>query len=246
MEDGQQRGSQTRGNRTSRRRDYAELDDKERKKFRSLAATLKFMSLGRSNVQYTTRAICTQMAANQKRRMEDVDEVPRGSTCSNCGVVGHIAKVGYAKGKGKTMEGAGKKGSCKSEGHKGGLSGESKSWGYQGQSWTCGRAAHASAECRWRVAGVEQEEPTAEEVEDNLCQRCMEKSEECGSSGMWRKKKAQAARGADPSTGHTKIDVMGYNEIREDRDDVFVQSSKRKTCNRQERTDDMTSASRSN
>ena len=39
--------------------------------------------------------------------------------------------------------------------------------------------------------------PTAEEVEDNLSHRRMEKSEECGSLGMWwnsrRRKKAVAA-----------------------------------------------------
>ena len=44
--------------------------------------------------------------------------------------------------------------------------------------------------------------PTVEEVEDNMSQRRMEKSEECGSLGMeWnsrkrkRRKKAPAARG---------------------------------------------------
>ena len=44
--------------------------------------------------------------------------------------------------------------------------------------------------------------PTAEEVEDNLSQRRMEKSEECGSWGMWwksrKRKKARAARVANP------------------------------------------------
>ena len=62
----------------------------------------------------------------------------------------------------------------------------------------------------------------AEKMEDRLNQKKMETSEECGSSGMWRRsrtirglasithtvrwKKAPAARGA--STGQVKIDVM--------------------------------------
>ena len=57
---------------------------------------------------------------------------------------------------------------------------------------------------------------TAEEVEDNLSQGRTEKSEECGSLGMWwnsrKRKKAPAARGADPSTGYVKIDAT--NELK--------------------------------
>ena len=61
-----------------------------------------------------------------------------------------------------------------------------------------------------------------EEAEDNLNQKKMEKSEECGSSGMWRRsrtrmgaasitytvrwKKVSGARGADLSIGQVKID----------------------------------------
>ena len=37
-------------------------DEAERKKFRSLAATLNFMSLDRSDVHYAAKEICTKMA----------------------------------------------------------------------------------------------------------------------------------------------------------------------------------------
>ena len=53
---------------------------------------------------------------------------------------------------------------------------------------------------------------TADKVEDNLSQKRMEKSEGCRSLAVWRnsrkRKKAPAARGADPSTGDVKINVM--------------------------------------
>ena len=55
---------------------------------------------------------------------------------------------------------------------------------------------------------------TAEEMEDNLSQRRMEKSEGVESLGMrWNSrklKKAPAARGADQSTGHMKINAINY------------------------------------
>ena len=114
--------------------------------------------------------------------------------------------------------------------------------------------------------------PTAEEVEDNLSQRRMVKSEESRSLGVWwnsrKRKKARAARGADPSTGHTKINAM--NHVISVKDDAmgsvkfvevnvmgsvksvkivvtgFVQSSQRQTCKRLEKTDEMTNANRSN
>ena len=86
--------------------------------------------------------------------------------------------------------------------------------------------------------------PAAEEVEDNLGQRRMEKSEEFETLGMWwnsrKGKKAPAARDADLSTGTTKVNAMNHVkfvrrvQIREDRRDGFVQSSKRKTCKRLE------------
>ena len=62
---------------------------------------------------------------------------------------------------------------------------------------------------------------TARKAEDNLNQKTMEKSEECRSSGMWRSQrrkrrlaivthtmrwnKAQAALGADPSSGQARM-----------------------------------------
>ena len=55
---------------------------------------------------------------------------------------------------------------------------------------------------------------TAEKAEDNRNQNKMEKSEECGSSGMWRRssrrRRQPAACGADPSTGQVRIGVMNY------------------------------------
>ena len=54
--------------------------------------------------------------------------------------------------------------------------------------------------------------PTAEEVEDNLSQRRTEMSEECGSLGYGGdrggRRRHQPPRGADPSTGHVKINAM--------------------------------------
>ena len=110
--------------------------------------------------------------------------------------------------------------------------------------------------------------PTAEDVEDNMSQRRMEKSEECGSLGMWwnsRRKKALAACVADPSTRHMNINAMNHVKIvQEDATGsvtvvkidmigsvkfvkiVFLQSSKRKTCKRLEKTDGTTNVHRSN
>ena len=84
-----------------------------------------------------------------------------------------------AKGKGKTMTGAGKTGSGKSGGHKGGPSEEANSCRYQGSCWTNGRVGHQWAECRWRVAGVEEEDVDCRKSEDNLT----EEDEEVG--GVW-------------------------------------------------------------
>ena len=106
---------------------------------------------------------------------ENVDEVRRRSTRYSWEMMGHFARdckrtgkgekggdrsKGYAKGEGKTTEGAGKKGP-----HKGGPSGESKSWRYQGQvdvPWKWTRADSVSTESRCHRGG---KMTTAEEVE---------------------------------------------------------------------------------
>ena len=119
---------------------------------------------------------------------------------------------GHANGKRKTVKGKGKKGSGTLGSPKGGLLGESKGWGCQGQNWRCGRTADRAAECRWRVAGIEEE--------DGDCPRSggqPESEEGCGSLGMWwnsrKRNKAPATRGADPCTGHLKIKLMSHVKI---------------------------------
>ena len=61
---------------------------------------------------------------------------------------------------------------------------------------------------------------TAEEVEENLIQKKMAKSEGCGSLGIWwnsrKRKKAPAAQGVDPSTGHVKINAKNHVKFAED------------------------------
>ena len=112
------------------------------------------------------------------------------------------------------MKGAGRSVSGKSGGHKGVLSGGSKSWEYTKDS---AERAVESDTSRQSVDGKSlasrRKMTTAEEVEDNLSQR-MEKSEECGSLGMWwdsrKRKKAPTAWGADPSTGHMNINAMNH------------------------------------
>ena len=67
-------------------------------------------------------------------------------------------RKGCAKGRGQTMKGAGKKGSGKPGNPQRVPLGESTRWGYQGQFQTCGRIGHMSAESRWCVGGVEEDE----------------------------------------------------------------------------------------
>ena len=47
------------------------------------------------------------------------------------------------------------------------------------------------------------------------------------------------------SATFVNIEVVGLSQIRQDRDDGFVQSSKRKTCKRLDKTDGTTNAKRS-
>ena len=87
------------------------------------------------------------------------------------------------------MKGAGKKGRGKIEGSKGGHVGEQEGWGYQIKN-SAGRAAMSDTSHQ----NVDGETPSstrkmqaAEKAVDNLNQQKMEKSEECGSLGMWRR-----------------------------------------------------------
>ena len=82
-----------------------------------------------------------------------------------------------------------------------------------------GKVGHKTSECRWESPTSTKKTQTAEKAE-NLNQKKIEKSEECGSSGMWRRsrkkrrplsitrthtvrwKKAPTASGSDPSPGH--------------------------------------------
>ena len=127
-----------------------------------------------------------------------------------------------ARAKGKTEEkdtprakarrATGKRDGGKFGGYIGGASGESKGRGYQGHCWT-------RVENWTQVRDVNRESPAftrmmhiAEEVEVNLSQKETEKSEVCGSLETWRnsrrRKEAPAARCADPSSGHMKINAM--------------------------------------
>ena len=49
------------------------LDEAERMKFRSLVATLNYMSLGKSDVQHGSKEICTKMA-NPTQELEEAEE----------------------------------------------------------------------------------------------------------------------------------------------------------------------------
>ena len=53
--------------------DATMLGEAERKKFRSSVATLNYMSLDRSDVQYTAKKICTKLA-NPTRKLEESEE----------------------------------------------------------------------------------------------------------------------------------------------------------------------------
>ena len=91
--------------------------------------------------------------------------------------------------------------------------------------WTCGRFGHKSAECRWGVAGIEEE--------DADCRRSggqLEPEEDGKVGGVWiagnvwnsrKRKKAPAAVGADPCSGHMKTNAMNHAKIREGRRDRF-------------------------
>ena len=129
----------------------------------------------------------------EEEDLEDVDEVRRRSMCYNCRMMELFAKdctrkgkgkgrgadgsKAYAKGKGKTMNGAGKTGADISGGHKGGPLRDVGKLGIP-------RTELDARSNRAHVGSV----PTAAEVEDSLSQRRMERSEECGSLGMLRKR----------------------------------------------------------
>ena len=84
-------------------------------------------------------------------------------------------------------------------GYKGGAPGESKGGGYQGQCWTCGTIGHTSSECRWSVAVIDEDDADCRKVEVIL---------EMWRNSRRRRKKASAARAADPSAGHMRINAM--------------------------------------
>ena len=104
----------------------------------------------------------------------------------------------YTKGKGKSGNG---KTAASSAVTKAELQGSPRMEGYQGQCWTCGRSLASKRMMQ-----------TSEKVEVNRSQKRTEKSEESGSLEMCRnsrrRKKAPAARGADLSTGHMRINAM--------------------------------------
>ena len=64
------------------------LDASETKRFKSLAATLNYMSLDRSDVQYAAKEVCTKMAKSHSRQLEEAEEgrqVPERSGKSDVG-----------------------------------------------------------------------------------------------------------------------------------------------------------------
>ena len=79
---------------------------------------------------------------------------------------------GHVKGKGKTIQGTGKNDSGKFGGSKRGGSREQKGLGYQGRCWTCCKIRQKSAESRWRVACVDEEDSKSR----SMNRREMEKS----------------------------------------------------------------------
>ena len=48
------------------------LDASETKRFRSLAATLNYMSSDRSDVQYAAKEVCTKYGESHSRQLEEV------------------------------------------------------------------------------------------------------------------------------------------------------------------------------
>ena len=70
-------------------------------------------------------------------------------------------------------------------------SGELKGWGFQGGCRTCGRIGRKSAECRWRVACVEEE--------DDDCRRDggqLESEEDGEVGGVWNRWECGGTRGS--------------------------------------------------
>ena len=139
---------------------------------------------------------------------EDVDGVRRDSTCYKCEMMEHFARefgrkgkgrgkgaeasTRYAKGRAKTMKGAGRRGS-----------GISRVGDTEGSAARAVQSGTSRQSADGESLASRGKMPTAEEVEDNLSQRRMEKSEECESLRMWwnskNRKKALAALGTDPS-----------------------------------------------
>ena len=125
----------------------------------------------------------------------DVDDVRRISTCYSCGMTGHFERDCRRKGKGKekggdeardtpkekgkTMKVAGKKGSIKSAGHHGGLEKLGIPMTVQDV-----RSDTSRQSVNGESLASRKNMSTAEEVEGDLSQRRMEKSEECQPVGM--------------------------------------------------------------
>ena len=198
----------------------------------------------------------------QEEDWEDADEVRRGSTCYKCGVMGTFARH---------LEGKARKGQAKTEARVRQRLGQDDERCREErlrqikrtQGRTRGRVEKPGIprtvlDVRWNrtqsrqsVDGdslaSERRYPTAE-VEDNLSQRRIEKLEGCGWLGM-----ARGARGADPSTGHMKINAINHVKLVKDGatgSEKFANwvrpSSHRQTCKLLEKTDGTTEMDRRN
>ena len=196
------------------------------------------------------------MAAKpEEEDWEFVDEVQRKSTLYNCGMMEPFARECRRKGKGKGEGGDGSKGYATDkegqddEGHQERLRQiwigrieklemTTKVLHVRSNRTQVGRVSTGSG---WRRGGrcrLPKKWRTTWVRGGWRSRRSFETLE------MWwnsrKGKKAPAARDADLSTGTTKVNAMNHVkfvrrvQIREDRRDGFVQSSKRKTCKRLE------------